>query len=44
MKKASGILAGLVMAGAAAAAVFAGQDLLSKLATPQDYVSKRVSS
>ena len=51
MKKIVRIIAGIVIAVTAAAliggdppAVSAGQDLLSKLGTPQDYVSKRVSS
>jgi hypothetical protein len=44
MKKKARILLGLLIAGAAAAAAAAAQDLLSKLAAPQDYVSKRVSS
>ena len=49
MKKITRILEGLLIAGAVltaggSSAASAGQDLLSKLAAPQDYVSKRVSS
>ena len=44
MKKFTRVLGGLLIAVAACAVFTAGQDLLSKLAAPQDYVSKRVSS